>query len=214
MTDTSSQWSTEAFQVVSDRRSDKVLHYHCQRRDTPGPEGAVTWQEAIALLQHSAEFRTTLTTTLAAAPFDAFFWEMPPITPHSLHEPWEWVTVAAPALAQVDPDPQPFSRYLSSARQTGIATFPNLGGDALLVAPCEQGDINAYTHIAHFLRRAPAAQVQRFWQVLGNAIQQHLIGRGEQPLWVSTSGLGVSWLHVRLDDTPKYYTYEPYRAKN
>lgn len=31
------------------------------------------------------------------------------------------------------------------------------------------------------------------------------------PLWVSTSGLGVSWLHVRLDSRPKYYTYAPYK---
>jgi hypothetical protein len=30
-----------------------------------------------------------------------------------------------------------------------------------------------------------------------------------QPL--STAGAGVSWLHVRLDDHPKYYSYEPYQ---
>ena len=31
------------------------------------------------------------------------------------------------------------------------------------------------------------------------------------PVWVSTAGAGVSWLHVRLDDRPKYYGYQPYR---
>jgi len=30
--------------------------------------------------------------------------------------------------------------------------------------------------------------------------------------WLSTSGLGVGWLHVRLDSRPKYYTYEPYKS--
>ena len=27
----------------------------------------------------------------------------------------------------------------------------------------------------------------------------------DQKLWVSTSGLGVFWLHLRLDSYPKYY---------
>ena len=32
-----------------------------------------------------------------------------------------------------------------------------------------------------------------------------------KPVWLSTAGAGVSWLHVRLDDRPKYYGYAPYR---
>jgi hypothetical protein len=34
---------------------------------------------------------------------------------------------------------------------------------------------------------------------------------GAKPVWLSTAGGGVSWLHVRLDDQPKYYGFEPYR---
>ena len=34
----------------------------------------------------------------------------------------------------------------------------------------------------------------------------------EETTWLSTSGLGVYWLHVRLDSYPKYYTYRPYKA--
>jgi hypothetical protein len=32
------------------------------------------------------------------------------------------------------------------------------------------------------------------------------------PVWLSTSGLGVYWLHVRLDTHPKYYQYQPYKV--
>ncbi len=32
------------------------------------------------------------------------------------------------------------------------------------------------------------------------------------PVWLSTAGAGVSWLHVRLDDRPKYYGHGPYRT--
>jgi hypothetical protein len=30
------------------------------------------------------------------------------------------------------------------------------------------------------------------------------------PVWLSTAGAGVAWLHVRLDDRPKYYSHRPY----
>jgi hypothetical protein len=36
---------------------------------------------------------------------------------------------------------------------------------------------------------------------------------GRQPVWLSTAGAGVAWLHVRLDDRPKYYGHGPYRQR-
>ena len=34
---------------------------------------------------------------------------------------------------------------------------------------------------------------------------------GARPIWLSTAGHGVAWLHVRLDSRPKYYLHAPYR---
>ena len=34
---------------------------------------------------------------------------------------------------------------------------------------------------------------------------------GVKPVWLSTAGAGVAWVHVRLDDRPKYYGYDAYR---
>jgi hypothetical protein len=36
---------------------------------------------------------------------------------------------------------------------------------------------------------------------------------GKAPVWLGTAGAGVSWLHVRLDDRPKYYGHAPYRDR-
>ena len=36
--------------------------------------------------------------------------------------------------------------------------------------------------------------------------------RSQRPLWLSTNGLGVAWLHARIDARPKYYSHRPYRA--
>jgi hypothetical protein len=35
---------------------------------------------------------------------------------------------------------------------------------------------------------------------------------GEAPVWLSTAGMGVAWLHVRLDSRPTYYGHRPYKT--
>jgi hypothetical protein len=84
----------------------------------------------------------------------------------------------------------------------------NLGGDATLIVPREQADVACYPHLAAFVRGAPLTQQHDLLQKTGAALAQRL---RDTPIWVSTSGLGVSWLHVRLDSRPKYYTYTPYK---
>ena len=97
-----------------------------------------------------------------------------------------------------------------------MSAFPNLGGDAMLVAPKQdpsapRGEL-AYAHLANFVRGAPPEQVRRLWAQVGKSMERRVGAEGQagRPVWLSTSGLGVFWLHVRLDRSPKYYTYAPY----
>lgn len=176
--------------------------------DTP-----LTWHQAIERWQQDAEFRSLITQILRDSPYAAFFWETPPLTPTSLHQPWEFVLVNAPSLAKVSPNPQPFAQYLERGDKP-IQVFANLGGDATLIAPRALGPLPTYTHLANFVRQAPPMQVDTLWQILGNTLQKLIsdeLNPRTAPLWVSTSGLGVYWLHLRLDDFPKYYTHRPYR---
>ena len=57
------------------------------------------------------------------------------------------------------------------------------------------------------LCNVPAAVRHDVLRVLGDAVHEKI---SDAPLWVSTNGAGVAWLHVRLDSTPKYYSYRPY----
>ena len=67
---------------------------------------------------------------------------------------------------------------------------------------------SAYGHLAAFLRLAPEGQRQALWRAVGEAVARRV---GAKPVWLSTARAGASWLHVRLDDPPKYYGHEPYR---
>jgi hypothetical protein len=154
-------------------------------------------------------FRAFFNRLLADAPYAAFFWELPPVTQATAAQAFECVLVDSPALAGVAADTAAFAGH---CRQSGgdVAVFPNLGQDAWLVAPCPRGPGQGCAHLAAFVRDAPPVQQQAFWQRLGETALGRLSG---EPLWLSTSGLGVYWLHARLDSRPKYYTWRPYLAR-
>ena len=79
-----------------------------------------------------------------------------------------------------------------------------------MVVPCPIADSTAYGHLASFVRHAPEVQRDALWRSVGEAMARRI---GAKPVWLSTAGAGVSWLHVRLDDRPKYYGFGPYKQK-
>jgi hypothetical protein len=163
--------------------------------------------EVLRRWQQDADFRSWFGTLLADAPFAAFRWETPPLTAATASRPFEFVLLDSPGLAR-EPDPDSFAKHFRGAGGAAVVTFANLGRDAILVVPCPRGPLSAYGHIAAFVRQAPEAQRHALWEAVGAALRRRL---GTRPVWLSTAGAGVSWLHVRLDDRPKYYGHAPYR---
>lgn len=166
----------------------------------------LTFERYLALLREERAFSRWYTQQLTNSPFAAFFWEHPPLLLRSHVEKLvEFVLVDAPMLSGLTQDDTPFRAYFDD---DPFVQFPSLGGDALLLAPSPIDATTEYAHLAAFLRSAKHDQVQALWRMVGMQAAATLSNR---PLWLSTSGLGVSWLHVRLDTTPKYYQYQPYK---
>lgn len=172
-----------------------------------GPDGAVRFDQVLRLWHDDPAFREFWIDTLRRVPFDAYCWELPPLTRDRLDRPFECVFVDNPALAATHADPAPFAEHFEAAPDAAILTVDNLGGDARLVVPCPQTEISVYSHLAEFARRGPTAQVRALWPAVAAALDRRL---GRRPVWLSTAGLGVYWLHVRLDDRPKYYRFRAY----
>ncbi len=169
----------------------------------------LTYLEVLELWQSDRDFRTFFIYLLSSAKFPAYFWETPPITLSNVTREFEFVLINSPQLAKVKPNPNPFREYFASVpSNTDVITFSNLRNDALLIVPCRISENHTYTHLASFVRKAQESQNHSLWQILGKTIQEQL---SEKPLWISTSGLGVYWLHLRLDSYPKYYHFKPYK---
>ena len=166
----------------------------------------LSFAEVIHLWQADDNFCDFFSRQLAAIPFEAYFWELPPLTEVNLSRPFECVIVNSPRLANVPPDHLSFSAFFTD--MAAVVDFDNFGHDARLVVPCPLGSPEQYTHLARFMRQAPRTQQRSFWRRLGQLYQAKL---NHKPIWLSTSGLGVHWLHARLDHEPKYYSYTNYR---
>ncbi|MHA7834511.1 MAG: DUF6940 family protein [Algiphilus sp.] len=152
--------------------------------------------------------RHAFNAALARSPFAAFRWEFPPLPPDAVSgAAFECTLINAPELMR-PANPSAFAEHLKARPGESVTTFDNLGGDARLVVPLSLAEQTAYAHLAAFVRSAPEAQRDAFWQQLGSCVQQAC---GDAPLWVSTAGDGVPWLHARLDQRPKYFRTEAYR---
>ncbi len=188
---------------VTPLEAGQIQQIHLHRDDR-----LLCFSEVLEALEHNQAFRSFFNETLANVPFSAYFWECPALTTVTLKQPFEAVLVEAETLAMAAADVEAFAEYFAAAAPgTQVVQFPNLGKDAWLVVPCPLQDSKEYTHLARFVRSAPATQQQAYWQTLAQCVRKRL---SPAPLWLSSSGLGVYWLHLRLDTFPKYYTYRPY----
>ncbi len=164
------------------------------------------WREVAGWMQGAEAAAAMRERLLAEAGTGAIFWECREVQAGAA----EWVCLPARGLGEVPADHGPFaSRF--GGREGGVAVFGNLSGDAVLVVPepvrADREGWLDYGDLTRFLRHAPAEQQRALWTAAGGAVADRLGG----PLWISTAGMGVPWLHVRLDRRPKYYRCAAYR---
>ncbi|CAM9433725.1 unnamed protein product [Choristocarpus tenellus] len=212
------------FRVNAKEASDTTIMFTLQRGVTCDGNSTcwntLSFAEVISLWKDCPTFARYFTSILAEVPFSAFFWESEPVSPKTKDRPYRFVVVDAPRLATVIVDGSDFDLFIAEGKgTTTVVSFYNLGRDALLITPCQATPLSehGYAHLAAFVRNAPEDQAVKLWGKVGASLEEILNSEGSSEeannvVWVSTSGLGVFWVHVRLDSRPKYYTYRPFRA--
>jgi hypothetical protein len=191
-------WTVQRNKLTDERGTQFNIRLHAE---------PATVEDVLCGWEQDADFRSLFNSLLAESPYRAFRWETPAVTAASVSQPFQFVLLDSPGLAR-RPEPEAFAEHFRQGKD-GVVVFANLGGDAILVVPCQVGEASAYGHLGAFVRNAPEAQRHALWQSVATAMRQRL---GSKPVWLSTAGGGVSWLHVRLDDRPKYYGFAPYKA--
>jgi len=173
------------------------------------------WKEVLTLLRDDDEFRNLFRRLMINVPMESYFFESSKITKNIL---CKFVFIDSQELFQLKPNYEPFKEYFVN-NTNAIVNFFNLNKDAMLIVPNpnfvsdtnnnKQIDLGTFTHIANFVRNAPAQQVNALLQSIGSHGLSEL--KKYDKIWISTSGLGVHWLHVRISALPKYYNYIAYK---
>jgi hypothetical protein len=195
---TAGMWTTRAI----DAGRAPALRFALERQSH-----AATYSDVVEAWRSDADFRAWFNAQVAGVPFTAFRWETPPVTTATASRRFEFVVLNDPGLAR-DADPEAFAEHFRGRSGSDVLSFPNIGGDAIMVVPRPLAPPSTYAHLATFVRNAPESQRHALWKSVGDAMSRRLSAR---PVWLSTAGAGVPWLHVRLDDRPKYYGFTPYR---
>jgi hypothetical protein len=196
----------------------KFQAIHVSDHSLPVPQAvAVTYQQAIKLLIEDQSFRTVLINELKSIPMQSFYWECPALSLENSQRPFEFILMEA-NLQKASTQSTTFKQYFHNCKNE-IVTFQNLGGDATLIVPCplktRDSHELAYGHFAEFLRNAPLDQINTLLIRIGRQARKVLKELSPRELiWLSTSGGGVPWLHVRFDSKPKYYNWKPYKENS
>ncbi|WP_223788195.1 DUF6940 family protein [Marinicella meishanensis] len=187
------------------RLTQSILDQGCRCCIEQG-DAAMSYRAVLEALSKDEAFRDFFIHVLKDMPQQAFRWETPAYTETTLDQTFEFVVLADRWLER-QANPRPFQAYISDATKSVVA-FPSLGKDAHLVVPSNLDPSANYCHLASFTRTAPLDQQQALWQLVGS-LGLELVS--DQPLWLSTAGGGVAWLHVRFDTRPKYYHFAEYK---
>jgi hypothetical protein len=220
-TDTDGNPSGVHFAELPPARKDGILRYAAVEGES---SISVTTADFLRILSGDAgrdasrRLARRLTDVVRACPYDAVFFETMGVDAVSMIScPFEFVLIDAPSLASFAeraPDPGAFREHLQWCGSRSCCTFDSLGGDARLVAPNHDPpgeDPASFSHFAAYVRGADDDRVAELWEMVATEFLSRVAKKGKRDkTWLSTSGLGVAWLHVRIDDTPKYYQYREF----
>jgi len=191
----------------------RVIKYRFKNANNP-----LTYDDFIEFLisEKSEAFLKVLTGALkdATSKLSAYLWECAPVSNDTKGTTqFEFTATKSTELSKIKQDFSSFWEHISKNRREYACSFQNIGGDATLIVPIpigvSQNKYLDYKNISNFTENAELNQRKYFWKKVAIELSKDLESDGK-PRWLSTNGLGVHYLHIRIDKKPKYYSFENY----
>lgn len=179
--------------------------FNGQKVRVMGHDTVLDFGSVLGLLKNNPSFSELVISVLKSMPYQSYRWETPPLSLSSLEQPFEFVVLNDPKIDRT-PDPIPFADFIGTKERNAVF-FENLGKDAHLIAPTDKCTEANYCHLGSFTATTPLDQQLEIWKLIGIKGLELV---SEAPLWLSTAGGGVAWLHFRFDKSPKYYRHSEY----
>jgi len=195
----SSEGENSAYEFSS-KKDEEVFIFQFTKNGKP-----FTWKDFIKITKEKDRgFISKLKEAILSTELKTIFFNCPPLTSSILEEKFEMAILEAPGLDGIRTDMYTFEKNLRN--KDLVASFENLGGDALMVCPVplEGQNKQIYSSLGPFIHGAPMEQQIAFWGDVGSGLSELVNNR---TCWLNTEGSGVHFLHMRIDSRPKYYHY-------
>ncbi|WP_291721579.1 DUF6940 family protein [Bernardetia sp.] len=173
-------------------------------------ESYLTFNEVFELWQADDNFITFYINTLINFDYKAFHWEHPCLEEPFLDKKYECTITKSKRLEAASVNEEAFKEHIYT--NECVIDFMNLGKNARLIIPSKKTDKEVYNHLGKFIRAAPKEQIMEVFKRTGKLVTKEIKENGK--IWLNTAGLGVIWLHIRLDTKPKYYKTRKYKDPN
>lgn len=170
-------------------------------------EQNLSFKEVFELWVNNSDFVEFYKDELLKLNYEAFYWEHPAVKKEFLEKKYECILQRSRPLEDLPINENAFKDYIYLNEQA--TDFMNLGKNARLVVPTKKTEKEIYNHLGKFIRLAKNKQILELFKSVGTSIIEE-IEEGKL-IWLNTAGLGVIWLHIRMDTRPKYYKTKRYK---
>lgn len=147
------------------------------------------------LMRQNLKFKKELISILRNCKFNAYYFQCDKL---NFNKMFTFTLIDAPELVNIQCDYKTFDKQLKNTCK--VCVFPNLSKNAILIAPNYKIGKNTgvdYRSVAHYFKTSRIPALMKLVEAIGDNIYEGC--------YLSTSGLGVHYLHVRIENTPKYY---------
>lgn len=193
---------TPEFNIEIKEQSENTVTFRLRRG-----EQYLSFKDVFEMWGNNPKFVEFYKDELIKLDHQAFYWEHPAIKKEFLEKKYECILQRSGPLEHLPCNENHFKDYLHTKEQ--VADFMNSGKDARLVIPTKKTDKEIYNHIGKFIRLADNEQIIEIFKRVGVKIFEEI--DKQKLIWLNTAGLGVIWLHIRLDTRPKYYRTIKYK---
>ena len=111
-------------------------------------------------------------------------------------------------LKRSNHDLKTFEKYYKNEKYS--STFPNLSKNTTLLVPIPRKNKN-FVNLFYFMKKESNLQQKELWKMVVKEVNKRL--EKDKYIWVSTHGLGVDYLHIRISSSPNYYGNSKLRHK-
>ena len=132
-------------------------------------------------------------------PKKPFMWKCKPV--NNLNDKFEYQFHKAifPEEQDIKPFAEHFKNYKNSKK---VISFYNLSKSTKLIVPYPNENTN-YSHLLLFLQQASKQQQKKLWKKIAEVFIKEF-NNNTKKIYLSTHGLGVNYLHIRIKSSPDY----------